>query len=66
MIEVIDYKGYRLAVGPVGNGWRASIFSPGSTSAWPDSPATLEKSRKEEIIAEAKRIVDAYLSRFRP
>ena len=66
MIDVIDYRGYRLAVEPVGKGWRALIFSSGSTSAWPNSPTNLEKSRKEEIVAEAKRIIDAYLSRSRP
>jgi len=66
MIDVINYRGYRLAVGPVGKGWRALIFSPGSTSAWRDSPTNLEKSRKEEIIAEAKRIIDVHLSRSRP
>jgi len=66
MIYVNDYSGYRIAVGPVGKGWRALIFSPGSTSAWPDSPTNLEQSRKEEIIAEAKRIIDTYLSRSRP
>jgi hypothetical protein len=58
-MDIFDYKGYRLHVGPVCKGWRALIYSPGSTFASPDSPANLEKSRKEEIVAEAKRIVDA-------
>jgi hypothetical protein len=58
MVEVIEYRGYRLQVGPVGKGWRASIYSPGSTSALPDSPTNLEKSSKNEIVAEAKRIID--------
>jgi CheY-like chemotaxis protein len=39
-------------------GWRASIFSPGSTSPWPNSPVNLEKSSAEEIVAEAKRIIE--------
>ena len=60
-MTVLDYKGYRIEVGRVGNGWRASIFSPGSTSPWPDSPANLEKSSSEEIIAEAKRIIEVHL-----
>lgn len=60
-MTVIDYKGYRIEVSPVGKGWRASIFSPGSTSSWPNSPANLEKSSKEEIVAEAKRIVEVRL-----
>ena len=45
-------------------GWRASIFEPGSNHALADSPLNLEKSRSEEIVAEARRIIDApfYLS----
>jgi hypothetical protein len=60
-MTVIDYKGYRIEVGAVGRGWRASIFSPGSTSPWPNSPVNLEKSSAEEIVAEAKRIVEMRL-----
>jgi len=37
------------------------IFPPGSSSALPESPATLEKSSKEAIVAEAEKIVDARL-----
>jgi hypothetical protein len=58
----IDYKGYRIEVSSVGKGWRASIFSRGSTRALSDSPSNLEKSRTEEIVAEAKRIIDARLN----
>ncbi len=54
MIDIIDYKGYRLCAGPVGKGWRACIYAPGSTSALAESPTNLEKSRKEEIVAEAR------------
>jgi len=57
-MTIIEYKGYRIEVCAVGKGWRASIFSPGSTSPWPNSPANLEKSGTEEIVAEAKRIID--------
>jgi len=60
-ITVIDYKEYRIEVTPVGMGWRASIFSPGSTSPWPNSPLNLEKSSTEEIVAEAKRIIEVRL-----
>ena len=60
-MTIIDYKGYRIEVCAVGRGWRASIFSPGSTSPWPNSPANLEKSGTEEIVAEAKRIIDKHL-----
>ena len=60
-MTVIDYKGYRIEVSPVGKGWRASIFSPGSISPWPNSPVNLEKSSTEEIVAEAKRIIELRL-----
>ena len=60
-MTVIDYKGYRIEVCPVGKGWRASIFSPGSTSPWPNSPVNLEKSSMQEIVAEAKRIIEVRL-----
>src|SRR5262249_28044937 len=42
---------------PCGKCWN----SPGSTSPWPNSPANLEKSSKEEIVAEAKRIIEVRL-----
>ena len=61
MAETINYRGYRFLVSPVGKGWRAMIYAPGSPSALPESPATLEKL-KEAIIVEAKKIVDARLN----
>lgn len=60
-MTVIDYKGYKIEVTPVGKGWRASIFSPGSTAPWPNSPVNLEKSTTEKIILEAKRVIDVRL-----
>ena len=60
-MTTIDYKGYRIEVSPLGKGWRASIFSPSSNRPLADSPSNLEKSRSEEIVAEAKRIIDARL-----
>jgi hypothetical protein len=63
MAERIDYRGYRFEVGPVGKGWRATIYAPGSTSPLPESPAVLEKITKEEIVTKAKEIIDARLSK---
>jgi hypothetical protein len=57
----IEYKGHRIEVSRVGKGWRAAIFASDSTRAIADSPSNLEKSRSEEIVAEAKRIIDARL-----
>jgi hypothetical protein len=60
-MAVFEYKGYRIEVRRVGQGWRASIYSPGSTAPWRDSPTNLERSDAEEIVAEAKRTIDARL-----
>ena len=49
-MTVVEYKGYRIEVSPVGKGWRAAVFAPGSTRALADSPSNLEKSRTEEIV----------------
>ena len=46
----------------MGKGRRGAIFEPGSTRALANSPFNLEKSRSEEIVAEAKRIIDARLA----
>jgi hypothetical protein len=62
MAEEQNYKGYRFLVSSVGKGWRAMIYAPHSQSALPESPATLEKSSKEEIVAQARKIVDVALS----
>ena len=60
-MTVIYYKGYRIEISSVGKGWRASIFSPGLTTPWRNSPANLEKSSTEDIVAEAKRIIEVHL-----
>lgn len=61
MTYIIEYRGHRLEIGSVCKGWRVSIYSGGSTSPLRDSPANLEKSRREDIIARAKQIIDARL-----
>jgi hypothetical protein len=63
LAERIDYRRYRLEVGPAGKGWRAAIYVPGSASPLPESPATLGKSSEDEIVAEAKRIIDERLNK---
>ncbi len=62
MSQRIDYRGYRLEVGPVGKGWRATIYAPGSATPLLESPSMLEKSSKDNIITEAKGIIDARLN----
>ena len=58
---MIEYKRYRIEVCRVGNGWRASIYSPGLTIPLSNSPTNLEKSSMEEIVGRAKRVIDALL-----
>jgi hypothetical protein len=58
----LAYKGHRIVITGVGNGWRAMIYAPRSLSALPESPTNLEQSSKESILAEAKWIVDARCS----
>jgi hypothetical protein len=58
---VVEYKRYRIEAARVGKGWRASIYSPGSTNPLPDSPTNLEKSTLDEIVIEARRIIDGHL-----
>jgi hypothetical protein len=62
MAEELNYNGYRLLVSPVGKGWRAMIYPLGSSSALPESPTILEKCSRDEIVTEAKKIIDARLS----
>jgi hypothetical protein len=56
--HITKYRGYRLEIAQVCKGWRASIYSRGASSPLLDSPTNLEKSRKEDIIALAKQIID--------
>ena len=57
MLEIIEYRGYRLHVGPVGKaGERPSTRRTPLPHYWTAPP--LEKGRKDEIVAEAKRIID--------
>jgi hypothetical protein len=58
---LIEYKNYRIEVRRLGKGWRASIYPPGATKPLSNSPTNLEKSEAEEIVAEAKHIIDKLL-----
>src|SRR5262249_58359241 len=55
-MTIIDYKGFRIEVCAVGKGWRASIFSPGSTSQCPNSLAIFEKMATKKFLAKPKGI----------
>jgi hypothetical protein len=56
----IQYRQHRIEVSRVGKGWRASIFAPNAMRPLADSPSNLEKSDKKEILAQAKRFIDAH------
>jgi hypothetical protein len=58
----IQYRHHRIEVTRVGKGWRASIFAPKAMRPLAASPSNLEKSDKEEIVTEAKRVIDADLA----
>jgi hypothetical protein len=58
----VQYRRYGIEVSRVGKGWRASIFAPNAKRPLADSPFNLEKSEKEQTVAEAKRVIDAHLS----
>ena len=59
-----QYKGYRIEVRAFGKGFRALIFPPDATRPLPDSPCNLEKGEENEIVAEAKRVIDGHLRRL--
>jgi hypothetical protein len=58
-LEVIKYRGYNLVPSQVGQGWRVAIFPVGSSNALPESPCSLEKCTQEDVLADARKIVDA-------
>jgi len=57
-LEVIKYRGFNLVPAQVGNGWRVAIFPVGSSTALPESPCSLEKCTRDDVLADAKKIVD--------
>jgi hypothetical protein len=62
---VLEYKGYRIEVGPVGKGWRAAIFAPGSIRALADSPSNLEKSSTQKSLRRPNGLSMRGLARVR-
>jgi hypothetical protein len=61
--EIIIYKGYRLDPRPVGRGWRVFIYPPGNKPVLSEYASSLEKGSKDQVIKEAKEIVDTDLER---
>jgi len=59
--EIIEYRGYELHVASEGSGLKVMIRSSGGGFAKPEIPRSRDKSRREQLIAEAKATVDALL-----
>jgi hypothetical protein len=60
--EIVHYRGYEPHVEPLGSGLKVFIRSSGGGGfARPEVPHSRDKSRREELIAEAKATVDALL-----
>jgi hypothetical protein len=56
--EKIEYNGHTLRVEPHRNGWKVAIFPTGSPFALHRAPYTTEFSHRDNVIAEAKSIID--------
>jgi hypothetical protein len=62
MTEQIEHRGYRLSVQPHGSGYKILIYPPGSTIALPTIPFDRNKSKREDLIEEAKCMADDHNS----
>ena len=61
MTEIIDYRGYELHIDPQESGLKVGIRKAGSLFLRPDIPYSPDKSKRDQLIAEAKAVVDALL-----
>ena len=57
----LDYRVYRLAVRAQGQGWRVTIYAPGSVFGEEEISQTNDPAGRERVIADAQRIVDRLL-----
>ena len=56
--EIIEYRGYELHIEPYESGFKARIRKSGSLFDRPELPYSENKTQREQMIAEAKAIVD--------
>jgi hypothetical protein len=59
--EIIKYRGYELHIDPDGAEVKVSIQREGSYIYHPKIPPSSDKTRREQLIADAKALVDALL-----
>jgi hypothetical protein len=56
-----EYSGYRIIMRQYGGGWRATIYAPGGDQPIL-GPQSNDPMSYDDILAEAKRLIDALLS----
>lgn len=59
--EIVEYRGYELHIDPDGTELKVSIKGSASFSYHPKIVYFPEKTRREQLIADAKALVDALL-----
>jgi hypothetical protein len=57
----LNYRGYRLAVRAQGQGWKVTIYAPGSVFGEDQISQTDDPAGRDQVIAEAQGIVDRLL-----
>jgi hypothetical protein len=63
--EIIHYRGFELHLDPQGSGLKAAIWLHGLYFMQPAIPFSPDKSLREQLIAEAKSVVDRMFDRPR-
>jgi hypothetical protein len=58
---IIEYRGYELHIEPYESGFKACVRKSGSLFDRPELPYSENKTQREQMIAEAKGIVDTLL-----
>ena len=62
--EIIEYRGYELHIEPYESGLKACIIKSGSLFNRPELPYSENRAQREQMIAEAKAIVDTLRPRL--
>ena len=57
------YREYKLDLERLGPGWMVVIYPPDSAVALADMPSTLDPSRRDAMLSEARAIVDGELDK---
>ncbi len=60
-LERIDYRECRIDLTPLGGGWKAAVFLPGSTLAEVPILHSLNPVDRDVVIEQAKGKIDRYV-----